>query len=59
MSGRHFLKELDFSAAEWGSLLELAGELKAAKRSGCEVRRLGVRCLVFLGQWWKEYCFER
>ena len=18
-----------------------------------------VRCLVFLGQWWKEYCFER
>ena len=19
----------------------------------------GVRCLVFLGQWWKEYCFER
>ena len=19
----------------------------------------GLRCLVFLGQWWKEYCFER
>ena len=18
-----------------------------------------LRCLVFLGQWWKEYCFER
>ena len=21
--------------------------------------RLRLRCLVFLGQWWKEYCFER
>ena len=40
LSGRHFLRELDFSAEEWGSLLDLAGELKAAKRSGCEVRRL-------------------
>jgi len=38
--GRHFLKELDFSAVEWGSLLELAGELKAAKKAGREVQRL-------------------
>lgn len=49
LSGRHFLRELDFSAGEWGSLLDLAGELKAAKRSGCEVRRLVGRniALVF------------
>ena len=38
--GRHFLKELDFSAVEWGSLLELAAELKAAKKAGREVQRL-------------------
>ena len=38
--GRHFLKELDFSAVEWGSLLELAGELKAAKKAGREIQRL-------------------
>ena len=38
--GRHFLKELDFSAAEWGSLLELAAELKAAKKAGREIQRL-------------------
>ena len=49
LSGRHFLRELDFSAEEWGSLLDLAGELKAARRSGCEVRRLVGRniALVF------------
>ena len=38
--GRHFLKELDFTAVEWGSLLELAAELKAAKKAGREVPRL-------------------
>ena len=48
LSGRHFLKELDFSAAEWGCLLELAGELKAAKRSGCEVRRLEGRNIALI-----------
>ena len=48
LSGRHFLKELDFSAAEWGCLLELAGELKAAKRSGREVRRLEGRNIALI-----------
>lgn len=38
--GRHFLKELDFTAVEWGSLLELAAELKAAKKAGREEQRL-------------------
>ncbi|WP_203568806.1 ornithine carbamoyltransferase [Aestuariimicrobium ganziense] len=31
-TGRHFLKELDFTVAEWNSLLELSAELKAAKK---------------------------
>ena len=48
LSGRHFLRELDFSAEEWGSLLDLAGELKAAKRSGCEVRRLEGRNIALI-----------
>ncbi|MFE6778703.1 ornithine carbamoyltransferase [Streptomyces sp. NPDC057702] len=38
--GRHFLKELDFTADEFLRLVELAAELKAAKRAGAEVRRL-------------------
>ena len=37
---RHFLKEVDFTPAEWGRLLELTGELKAARRDKTEVRRL-------------------
>ncbi len=40
LQGRHFLKELDFTAEEWGGLLELAAELKAAKKAGREVKRL-------------------
>ncbi|WP_288291421.1 ornithine carbamoyltransferase [uncultured Varibaculum sp.] len=36
LSGRHFLKELDFTAEEWGYLLDLAAQLKAAKRAGTE-----------------------
>lgn len=38
--GRHFLKELDLTAAEFLGLVDLAAELKAAKRTGSEVRRL-------------------
>lgn len=34
--GRHFLKEVDFTAEEFRGLLELAAELKAAKRAGAE-----------------------
>lgn len=34
--GRHFLKEVDFTAEEFRGLLELAAELKAAKRAGTE-----------------------
>ncbi|MFD8980725.1 ornithine carbamoyltransferase [Streptomyces sp. NPDC059564] len=38
--GRSFLKELDFTAAEFRGLVELAAELKAAKKAGTEQRRL-------------------
>ncbi|MGP3922752.1 ornithine carbamoyltransferase [Streptomyces sp. 8N616] len=49
LTGRHFLKELDFTAEEFRHLVELAAELKAAKRAGTEVRRLRGRniALVF------------
>ena len=36
LKGRHFLKELDFTTDEFASLLDLAGELKAAKKAGTE-----------------------
>ncbi|OIK25466.1 ornithine carbamoyltransferase [Streptomyces malaysiense] len=47
--GRSFLKETDFSAEEFRSLIDLAGELKAAKKDGTEVPRLTGRniALVF------------
>lgn len=40
LHGRHFLKELDFSVPEWEYLLDLAAELKAARRDRTEVPRL-------------------
>ncbi|MET7573769.1 ornithine carbamoyltransferase [Streptomyces sp. NPDC005492] len=40
LAGRHFLKELDFSEEEFRGLIELAAELKAAKKSGGETRYL-------------------
>ncbi|MGW3494511.1 ornithine carbamoyltransferase [Streptomyces sp. NPDC001020] len=38
--GRHFLKELDFTAEEFRALIELAAELKAAKKAGTETQYL-------------------
>lgn len=40
LEGRHFLKELDFTAEEFRGLIDLAAELKAAKKAGTEVQRL-------------------
>jgi ornithine carbamoyltransferase len=40
LKGRHFLKELDFSPEEFRHLLDLAAELKAAKKAGTERQRL-------------------
>jgi ornithine carbamoyltransferase len=39
-TGRSFLKELDFSREEFLYLVDLAGQLKAAKKAGTEERRL-------------------
>ncbi|WP_329333703.1 ornithine carbamoyltransferase [Streptomyces sp. NBC_00663] len=40
LAGRHFLKELDFTQEEFLGLVELAAELKAAKKAGTETRYL-------------------
>jgi len=48
LRGRSFLKELDFSSVELGSMLELAGELKAARRAGAEQRHLEGRSIALV-----------
>ena len=40
LHNRNFLKELDFTADEWGILLQLAAQLKEDKKTGREVKRL-------------------
>ncbi|MFD9114987.1 ornithine carbamoyltransferase [Streptomyces bottropensis] len=49
LAGRHFLKELDFTAEEFRGLIGLAVELKAAKKAGTETQHLRGRniALVF------------
>ncbi|MDJ1130713.1 ornithine carbamoyltransferase [Streptomyces iconiensis] len=48
LRGRHFLKELDFTAEEFRSLIDLAAELKAAKRAGTERQRLRGRNVALI-----------
>jgi ornithine carbamoyltransferase len=48
LPGRHFLKELDFTAEEFRGLVDLAAELKAAKRAGTEVQRLRGRNIALI-----------
>ena len=48
LAGRSFLKELDFTVAEWQSLLSLAAQLKADKRAGREVPRLAGRNIALI-----------
>ncbi|MEV7286082.1 ornithine carbamoyltransferase [Streptomyces sp. NPDC093252] len=48
LAGRSFLKELDFTRAEFLGLIELAAELKAAKRAGTETRRLTGRNIALI-----------
>ncbi|MFD5701526.1 ornithine carbamoyltransferase [Streptomyces lasiicapitis] len=48
LTGRHFLKELDFTADEFRGLLALAADLKAAKRAGTEVRQLTGRNIALI-----------
>ena len=40
LRGRSLLRELDFTPEQWMALIELAAQLKAAKRAGREDRRL-------------------
>ncbi|WP_405776149.1 ornithine carbamoyltransferase [Streptomyces sp. NBC_00859] len=48
LAGRHFLKELDFTAEEFRALVGLAAELKAAKKAGTEVQRLRGRNVALI-----------
>ncbi|MFE9449702.1 ornithine carbamoyltransferase [Streptomyces sp. NPDC006739] len=48
LAGRHFLKELDFTQEEFRGLVELAAELKAAKRTGAETRYLTGRNIALI-----------
>lgn len=48
LAGRHFLKELDFTAEEFRGLIDLAAELKAAKKSGTEVQQLRGRNIALI-----------
>ncbi|MGW2767475.1 ornithine carbamoyltransferase [Streptomyces sp. NPDC001275] len=47
-AGRHFLKELDFTEAEFRGLVGLAAELKAAKRAGTETPYLRGRNIALI-----------
>jgi len=48
LTGRHYLSELDFTAEQIHRLLDLAAELKAAKRNGTETPRLTGRHLALI-----------
>lgn len=48
LAGRHFLKELDFTAEEFRGLIALAAALKAAKKAGTEVQRLRGRNIALI-----------
>ncbi|MFI9612162.1 ornithine carbamoyltransferase [Streptomyces sp. NPDC052023] len=48
LAGRHFLKELDFTEQEFLGLIELAAELKAAKKAGTETRYLRGRNIALI-----------
>ena len=48
LAGRHFLKELDFSEEEFRGLIELAAELKTAKKAGGETRYLSGKNIALI-----------
>lgn len=48
LAGRHFLKELDFTEQEFLGLIELAAELKAAKKAGAETPYLRGRNIALI-----------
>jgi ornithine carbamoyltransferase len=48
LRGRSFLKELDFTQEEFGHLLRLSAELKAARHAGAERQRLRGRNIALI-----------
>jgi ornithine carbamoyltransferase len=48
LHGRSFLKELDFTSDELGALIDLAAELKAAKKDGTERMRMRGKNIVLV-----------
>lgn len=48
LHGRPFLREIDFTPAEWLSLIDLAAELKATKKNGTEVQHLKGRNIALI-----------
>jgi ornithine carbamoyltransferase len=48
LHGRHYLTELDFTAADIHHLLDLAAELKAERKAGTETPRLAGRRLALI-----------
>ncbi|MER7476329.1 ornithine carbamoyltransferase [Streptomyces sp. NPDC126510] len=48
LAGRHLLKELDFTEEEFRGLVELAADLKAAKKDGIEPRYLQGRNIALI-----------
>ncbi|MER6031506.1 ornithine carbamoyltransferase [Streptomyces sp. NPDC001851] len=48
LGGRHFLKELDFTEEEFRGLVELAAELKAARKAGTETQYLRGRNIALI-----------
>ncbi|MBO1413155.1 ornithine carbamoyltransferase [Streptomyces sp. FH025] len=48
LRGRHYLREQDFTPAEIHHLLDLAAELKAARRAGTETQRLTGRRIALI-----------
>lgn len=48
LAGRSFLRELDFTPAEWLSFIDLAAELKAARAEGREVKYLEGRVIALI-----------
>ncbi len=48
LMGRHFLKEVDFTPEEFRRLIDLAAELKAARKAGTERQRLRGRRIALI-----------
>lgn len=46
--GRSFLKESDFTPAEWVAFIDLAGKLKEERRTGTERQRLAGRSIALI-----------